>query len=151
MLLLYFFKFLFEVLIFSILILSIFIFYSIFMRLFIYIYIYFLFQKNLVFLICFIIKIISNSKPPGPIIKIGQSKIGNSSQIIFIAFFSSSRCTGLLRFIYQPEQTEGPKQTEQRCRRKAISLSQTAIAICLTFLHPILMCRVTYWAPVGML
>jgi hypothetical protein len=30
----------------------------------------------------------NNSKPPGPILMIGQSKIGNSSQIIFIALFS---------------------------------------------------------------
>ncbi len=39
----------------------------------------------------------TNSKPPGPIVMIGQSKTGSSSQIIFITLFSS-RCTALLRF-----------------------------------------------------
>jgi hypothetical protein len=40
----------------------------------------------------------TNSKPPGPIIVIEESKIGNSSKIIFIILLSS-RCTALLRFL----------------------------------------------------
>jgi len=39
----------------------------------------------------------TNSKPPGRIIMIGQSKTGSSSQIIFTTLFSS-RCTPLLGF-----------------------------------------------------
>jgi hypothetical protein len=42
----------------------------------------------------------TNSKPPGPIMMIDQSKTGNRSQIIFIiALFSSRRCTAVLRLL----------------------------------------------------
>jgi hypothetical protein len=42
------------------------------------------------------------SKPHGPIVMIGQSEVGISSQIIFITLFSC-RCKALLR-LYQPQQ-----------------------------------------------
>jgi len=38
----------------------------------------------------------TNSKPPRPIIMIGQSKTGSSSHVIFITLFSSRRCISLL-------------------------------------------------------
>jgi hypothetical protein len=78
----------------------------------------------------------TNSKPPWGIIMIGQSETGNSSQIIFITLLSR-RCTLLLchllasaKCAYMQEQNHVPCPTGHL----------------LTFLHLILMCRVTYWA-----
>jgi len=74
---------------------------------------------------------ITNSKPPGPIIVIGESKTGSSSQIVFITLFLAD--AQLCCAFYQPQ------QTKQICRRKTIFLSKTGI--CLPFLHMIVMCR----------
>jgi hypothetical protein len=51
----------------------------------------------------------TNSKPPEPIIVIGQSKTWITSQIIFIALFFR-RCTAVLRLL------PASQQTEQICR-----------------------------------
>jgi hypothetical protein len=60
----------------------------------------------------------TNSKPPGPIIMIGQSETGSSSQIIFITLFSGRYTTSLCLF----------KQTvQQKCLAKTILLSQTSV------------------------
>ncbi len=73
----------------------------------------------------------TSSKPPGIIIMFGQSKTGNSSQIIFIALFCS-RCTALLillptsanrAHIHQKNQFPEPNRHK------------------LTFLHPTFKCR----------
>jgi len=76
----------------------------------------------------------TKSKPPGLIITIGQSETGTNSQIIFIALFSD-RCTALLYFLLASANYQS-------------IMGQNNIAqpnwVLLTFLHPILMCRVTY-------
>jgi hypothetical protein len=61
----------------------------------------------------------TNSKPSGPIIMIGQSKTGISSQIISITLFCR-RCTLLLRFCYQPQ------KVDHICRGKTISWAKPA-------------------------
>ncbi len=61
-------------------------------------------------------QIITNSKPPEPIIMMDQSETLISCEIVFIALFSA------------------------RTEPKTISLSQTGVF--LTFLHPIVLCRV---------
>ncbi len=59
----------------------------------------------------------TNSKPHGPIIMVGQSKTGSSSQIIFITL-CFGRCT---TSFYQPQ------QTVQKSWAKNILLSQTGM------------------------
>jgi hypothetical protein len=76
----------------------------------------------------------TNRQPPGPIIMILQSETLRSSQIIFVTLFCSvaQRCCAF----HQPRQTF------------AIMLSQNAFPELnrhiLTFLHPILLCRITH-------
>ncbi len=85
----------------------------------------------------------TNSKPPGPIIMISQSRRGSSShQIIFITLFSLAG-VNLCDAFYQPQ------QTVPKCWAKIILLSQTHRI--LTFLRRVLVCRVTYWALVELL
>jgi hypothetical protein len=65
----------------------------------------------------------TNSKPPGPIITMGQSETLNSSQIIFITLFSAgANCAIILSQNHFPEPNSHV----------------------LTFLHPILWYRITY-------
>ncbi len=61
----------------------------------------------------------TNSKPPRPIIMMGQSETVSSSQILFITLFfaGTQRCCA----IYQPQ------QHAQLCGAKSISLNQTGI------------------------
>ncbi len=61
----------------------------------------------------------TNSKPPGPIVMIGQSETGRSNQIIFITLFSC-RCTALLGLFPTLASVE-------TCRGKPILLSQTGM------------------------
>jgi hypothetical protein len=61
----------------------------------------------------------TNSKPPGPIVMIGQSETGSSNQIIFITLFSSS-CTALLCLF-------PTLASVQTCRGKTILLSQAGM------------------------
>ncbi len=65
----------------------------------------------------------TNSKPPGSIIMIGQSKTGSRNQIMFITLFSS-RCAEHCCAFYQPQQ-----KTDQICRGKTILLSQTGTCL----------------------
>jgi hypothetical protein len=83
----------------------------------------------------------TNSKPRGPIMMIGQSKIGNSNRSIFITLLSS-RCTPLLRYL---PASGNSAQMQEKNQFLELNLHM------LIFLHPILMCSVTYWALVGML
>jgi hypothetical protein len=62
----------------------------------------------------------TNSKPPGLIIMIGQSKTGNSSQIIFITLFSSLPGAQLCCGFHRPQQI---------CRRMTIFLTHTCIYV----------------------
>jgi hypothetical protein len=71
-----------------------------------------------------------------------QSKTGSRSQNIFITLFCS-RCTALLRFL--------PAKWANRANMQEKNYFPDRNRHMLTCLHPILMCRVTYWAPVGML
>jgi hypothetical protein len=82
----------------------------------------------------------TSSKPPGPIIMLGQSKTGRSSQFIFITLFSS-RCTGLLAPF-----NSSTNQAQER--NHFLELNRHV----LTFFHLIIsvLFRVTYGAPVGM-
>jgi hypothetical protein len=73
----------------------------------------------------------TNSKPPGPIIRIRRSKTGGSNQIIFITLFSS-RCTALLCFLPASANMQEKNHFRKLNRHR------------LTFLHPILMCRIPY-------
>jgi hypothetical protein len=73
----------------------------------------------------------TNSKPPGPIIMMGQSETVITSRIIFY-YTLFWRCTSLL------------------CHSPATANSEPNRHI-LTFLHPIVLCRITYWAPLEML
>jgi hypothetical protein len=72
----------------------------------------------------------TNSKPPGRIIKIGQSETGRSSQIIFITF--SSRLTAVMHIL--PGLAFCATMLGQNHFLEPYSHV-------LTFLHPILMCR----------
>ncbi len=83
----------------------------------------------------------TNSKPPALIIMIGYSKLGRRSQIIFITVFSS-RCTALLRFLRASADWANLQEKNQFPELNPYMF---------TFLHPILMCRVTQGAPVGIL
>jgi hypothetical protein len=80
----------------------------------------------------------TNSKPPGRIIMMGQSETLSRSHVIFITLFSAGahRCHLL---------------ATANC---AIMLSQNRFAEpnrhVLTFLHPILLCTITYLAPLEM-
>jgi hypothetical protein len=83
----------------------------------------------------------TNSKPHGPIIMIGQSETMSSSQIISITVFAG-RCTALLcHLLASANCTKFVGQNDFAEPNQHV----------LTFLHPILVCRVTYWAPLGML
>jgi hypothetical protein len=82
----------------------------------------------------------TNSKPPGSIIMIGRSKTGSNSQITFITLFSSS--AQLCCAFYQRPQTEQNMQEKNNFAEP----NQHTLTLC----YSILMCRVTYWAQVGM-
>jgi len=83
----------------------------------------------------------TNNKLPGSIIMIGQSETGSSSQITFITLFSN-RYTALLCLLL----------VSANCAKM---LGENHFAkpnlYVLTFLHPILICRVTYQALVELL
>jgi hypothetical protein len=81
----------------------------------------------------------TNSKPPGLIIMIGQSKTGSRNQIILF----SSRCRALLRFL--------PASAKNWSNMQEKNYFPEPNRHMLTLFHPILMWRVTYWAPVQML
>jgi hypothetical protein len=61
----------------------------------------------------------TNSKPPGPIIMMGQSETPSSSQIILITLF----CAGA----HRPCTFHKPPQTVQLCWAKTIFLSQAGM------------------------
>jgi len=75
----------------------------------------------------------TNSKPPGPIIKIGQSETGRSGQIIFITLVS---CNSL----YQAQQSVA-QMLAQKPNPPHVS----------TFLPLILICRDTNWQQLELL
>jgi hypothetical protein len=85
----------------------------------------------------------TNSKPWGPIIMISQSKTLGSSQIIFITLFSvGAQCCVAVPF----------SSNHKLCNyAEPQPFSQPKPAISFTFLHPILMCKITYWAQLEML
>ncbi len=76
-------------------------------------------------------QMITNSNPPKPIIMMGQSETLISSEIVFITLFSAR--THTYWAFYQP------LRIVPLYRAKTIFLSQTGIF--LTFLHPIVLCR----------
>ncbi len=84
-----------------------------------------------------------NSKLPGPILMIGQSRIGNrQSHHIY--------CTPLWQVHSVCCAIQQPQQTEHICMSKTDFPPELNRHV-LTFLHLISMSRVTYRAPVGML
>jgi hypothetical protein len=76
--------------------------------------------------------LLRNSEPPGAIIVTSQLKTGDSSHIIFITLFSN-RCTALLRVLPASANLANMQETNPFTE---------------TNRH---LCRVTYWASVGML
>jgi len=78
----------------------------------------------------------TNSKPWGPIIMMSQSKTLSSSQIIFY-YTLFWRCTVLLCHL--------AATTNKLCNcAEPQPFSQAKLAYFFTFLHPILMCNITY-------
>ncbi len=78
----------------------------------------------------------TNSKPPGPIIMIAQSETLIGSQVIFSTLFSAGalRCSSAIycAIMLSPNCFDEPNKH------------------ILTFLHPILLCTITYLAPLEM-
>jgi hypothetical protein len=81
----------------------------------------------------------TNSKPHRPIIMVGQSKTGSSSQIIIITLCSGRWITSF----YQPQQ-----MVQKSWAKNHFAEPNRHV---LTFLHPILIFKVTYWVSLGML
>jgi hypothetical protein len=77
------------------------------------------------------------SKPPGPISMMGQSK-NTDHQSDHIYYTLLWRCIELLRL------SPATAHTMQLCWAKTIFLSQTGTFW--LFLHPILLCGITFWA-----
>jgi hypothetical protein len=83
----------------------------------------------------------TNNKPPGPIIMIHQLERGSTNQIRFITLFSC-RCKALLRLLLASPTCVQYAQPNLFCWAKLVNL---------TFLHPMLLCWITYSAPLGIL
>lgn len=80
----------------------------------------------------------TKSKPPGLIIMIGQSEIGSTGQTLIC------RCAGLLWHLPSSAKLDAKVLGQNHW-------AKPAHFDILTFLHPILTIRSTYWASLGML